>query len=169
MPSPQVVAREPSRRIKKSRKAERRAKQKVERDPLDDLPTPSQGSQKAGPGAGAGREAARRTNVRTPKTQGAKAHEKSHAAGMMDKGVGKRMAKQARRRVAGAADRNESAPLPSKQPTRKSGKAKAKAAPKPKPSRRSAAPAEASPTQRQILRGKPARKGKRRDEGVDAG
>jgi hypothetical protein len=72
MPSPQVVAREPSRRIKKSRKPERRAKQPVDLGDVDmDTPTPSQQSAKAGPGTGAGRERSRRVSERMPKAGGA--------------------------------------------------------------------------------------------------
>jgi len=72
MPSPEVVAREPGRRIKKSRKPERRAKQPVDLGDVDmDSPTPSQQSAKAGPGTGAGRERSRRVSERMPKTAGA--------------------------------------------------------------------------------------------------
>jgi len=168
MPSPQIVAREPSRRIKKSRKHERRAKQPVDTGDLDmESAAPSQQSSKAGPGAGAGRESARRVSERMPKAAGANAHEKSHAAGMMDKGIGKKLAKEAKQRTAGrksASELDELEPPATRQPHRKSAKKRAKAPAK----KRSAAPAEAAPTQKQILSGKGPRKRTLRNEGVDA-
>lgn len=91
MPSPQVIAREPGRRIQKSSKPERRRKQKVEVDDGDDIPAPAQQSAKAGAGVGGGRERSRRITMRAPKTAGAKAKTKSKDTTMMDKGVEKKL------------------------------------------------------------------------------
>jgi hypothetical protein len=172
MPSPQVVAREPGRRIKKGKKPERRAKQPVDVGDVDmDAATPSQQSSNAGPGAGAGRERSRRVSERMPKAQGAKAHERSRAGEMLDKGVGKRNAKQAKQRTSGRASDGALAEreLPSKQPRRQGAKKQSRARANGQgPSTRAAASAEAAPTQKQVLKGKPPAKRKLRDEGVDA-
>lgn len=179
MPSPQVVAREPGRRIKKSNKPERREEQPVDTDDMDmDSPTPPQQSKKAGPGTGGGRERSRRVTERIPRVAGAKAHEKSYAADMLDKGVGKKLAKQAKQRTAGrksASELDELHPPATPQPRRHGAKtqsraAKAKTRAKAKPpakKRAAAAAAEAAPTQKQVLRDKPPRKRPLRDEGVD--
>lgn len=173
MPSPQVVAREPGRRVKKSKKPERRAKQPVDLGDVDmDTPTPSQQSSNAGPGTGAGRERSRRVSERMPKAQGAKAHERSRAGEMLDKGVGKRNAKQAKQRTSGRASDGALAEreLPSKQPRRQGAKKQRRAAKANGngSSKRPAPSAEAAPTQKQVLKGKPPRKRRVRDEGVDA-
>lgn len=173
MPSPQVVAREPGRRVKKSKKPERRAKQPVDLGDVDmDTPTPSQQSSNAGPGTGAGRERARRVSERMPKAQGAKAHERSRAGEMLDKGVGKRSTKQAKQRTSGRASEGALAEreLPSKQPRRQGAKKQRRAAKANGngSSKRPAAAAEAASTQKQVLKGKPPRKRRVRDEGVDA-
>lgn len=138
MPSPQIIAREPSRRIKKSNKPERREEAPVDTGELDmNSAAPSQQSAKSGPGTGGGRERSRRVSERMPKAAGAKAHEKDHSAGMLDKGVGKQMTKQAKQRTAGR--RADGA----------------------------AAPAEAAPTQKQVLTDKPRAKRTLRNTGVD--
>lgn len=148
MPSPQVVAREPGRRIKKSKKAERRAKQPVDLGDVDmETPTPSHQSSRAGPGAGAGRERSRRASERMPKAQGAKAPAKSRAGNMLDKGIAKRNAKQAMQLTAGRKTNG----------TAKKNRRAERAAPSP----------EAAPTQKQVLKGKSPAKRKLRDEGVD--
>jgi len=168
MPSPQVVANEPGRRIKKSRKPERRAKQPVDLGDVDmETPTPAHQSSNAGPGAGGGRERSRRVTERMPKAQGAKAHARSRAGEMLDKGVAKRNAKQTKQRISGRMSEGALAEreLPVKQPRRKSAKTQAQAKGAGKPA---AAAAEAAPTQRQVLRGKPPRKRVVRDEGVDS-
>ena len=165
MPSPQVVAREPSRRIKKSAKPERRDSQNVEvEDDLDDTPTPSQQSKKAGPGAGgAGREAARRTNQRAPKVAGAKAKPQARTPIMGDKGADKKRADRL------AKGETVSGSLTDSQPRRKGAakqsRADQQAAKTPK---RAAAAAEAAPTQKQVLKRKPPTKKPRtlRNEGV---
>ncbi|HYD88256.1 MAG TPA: hypothetical protein VEA80_12320 [Vitreimonas sp.] len=157
-------------------KPERRGKRPVDLGDMDDIPAPSQQSQHGG--AGGGREAARRTSPRMPKAQGAKAHTKSHTGEMLDKGVGKARAKQAKQRAAGRISRGEleERELPRKQPTRQGAKKQARAAKadgkangaaaKKAPAKRAAAAAEAAPTQKQVLRDKPARARKLRDEGV---
>jgi hypothetical protein len=178
MPSPQVLAREPGRRIKKSRKHERRAKQPVDIGDADmETPTPSQQSSKAGPGTGAGREQSRRVNARLPKAAGAKAHEKPHAASMLDKGVSKQNAKQAKQRTAGRKSISELDELepPATPQVRRQGAKKQSRAAEVKtrangkaPAKRAAAAAEAAPTQKQVLRDRPARKRTVRNEGVDS-
>jgi hypothetical protein len=178
MPSPQVVAREPSRRVKKSRKPERRAKQPVDLGDVDmETPTPSQQSSNAGPGTGAGRERSRRVSERMPKAQGAKAHEKSRTGEMLDKGVGKRNAKQAKQRTSGRMSEGALAEreLPAKQPRRQGAKKQSRAA-KAKgngannngSTKRAAPSAEAAPTQKQVLKDKATARRKLRNEGVDA-
>jgi hypothetical protein len=102
-------------------KPERRSKQPVDLGDMDNIPAPSQQSQHGG--ASGGREAARRTSSRMPKTAGAKAHEKSHAAEMLDKGVGKATTKQAKQRTSGrehSGDLDKRA-LPARQPRRDGG------------------------------------------------
>jgi hypothetical protein len=149
-------------------KPERRRKRPVDLAEIDDIPAPSQQSQHGG--AGSGREAARRTSPRMPKAQGASAHEKSHAAGMLDKGIGKRMAKRAKQRASGTSEGElEERPLLSKQPMRQGAKKRALASNGGgKRAKISGAAAEAAPTQKQILRDRPRRTRKVRDEGVDA-
>ena len=168
MPSPQVVAREPSRRIKKSRKPERRAKQPVDLGDVDmDTPTPSQQSAKAGPGAGAGRESSRRVSERMPKTQGAKARAKSKDTTMMGKNVEKKFLARA-----GKGQSTEHLVSPEqavrKQPRRKGSKKQSRAAKAASNAKTAAPSAEAAPTQKQVLKGKPPAKRKLRDTGVDA-
>jgi len=174
MPSPQVVAHEPSRRVRKSRKPERREKTAVDLGDQDmETPTPSQQSATAGPGTGAGRERARRVSERMPKTQGAKAKPKSKDTTMMGKNVEKKFLARAEK---GKSTEHLVSPKEaiSKQPRRAGAKQERRAAKtnghaKSKSrSKRGAPAAEAAPTQRQVLRGKPQRKRIVRDEGVDA-
>jgi hypothetical protein len=139
MPSPDIIAREPGRRIAKSMKPERRAKQKVDIAEIDDTPAPSQQSQKSGPSSG--RETSRRVTQRLPQAAGAEAHMKSHAGGMMDKAVGKQMQKEAKQRA--------------------SGRISAGAAPG-----KAAASSETAPTQKQTLQDKKPRRRKLRNTGV---
>lgn len=165
----------PSTKPRAGKKPERRRKRPVDTADADAIRAPSQQSQRGG--AGSGREAARRTSPRMPKAQGAKAHEKSHAAGMLDKGVGKRLAKQAKQRTAGrksASELDELEPPATRQPYRQGAKQQSRAATAKNraegkgPPRRSAAAAEAAPTQKQTLREKAPRKRRLRNEGVDA-
>lgn len=167
-----VVASKPSRRVKKSNKPERREDLPVDTGGLDmESATPSQQSAKAGPGTGGGRERSRRISERMPKAAGAKAHEKSHAAGMLDKGVGKKQAEQTKQRTSGRRSEGELSerPLIKKQPRRQGAKKQRRAEEgangkmKAKPA---AAPAEAAPTQKQVLRDKPQRTRRIRNEGV---
>lgn len=95
MPSPEIIQREPGRRVQKSGKPERREEQPVDTGDMDaETPTPSQQSQKAGPSDG--RERSRRVTERAPKVAGARASAaKSHDATMMDKHIEKQVLKQA--------------------------------------------------------------------------
>ncbi len=167
MPSPQIVAREPGRRIKKSRKPERREELPVDLGDVDlDAPTPAQQSAKAGPGAGAGRERARRTGERMPKAAGAEAHAKSEAGMMMSRSVEKRLLARADKGqpTDHLASPETTAP---KQPRRKGGRKQSRAA-KAASSNGAGAPAvEAVPTQKQVMKGKAPRKRTLRDEGVN--
>lgn len=173
MPSPQIVAREPGRRIKKSNKPERRAKQPVDTADTDfESPAPAQQSKKSGPGPRGGLERARRINERMPKAAGAKAKAKSRDTTMMDKGVEKKMKSALR---SGKTPANLAAPetaargQPKRQAKKQLAAKKASTTKAKRPSQRhSAAPAEAAPTQKQILRDEPQRKRKLRNEGVDS-
>jgi hypothetical protein len=154
MPSPQVVAREPGRRTKKSNKPERRAKQPVDTTEVDfESSAPAQQSKKSGPGPSGGLERARRINERAPTTGGAKARAKPKDTTMMDKGIEKKMKSALR---SGQTPANLATP---ENAVRKQPKAAM---------RRSAAPSEAAPTQKQVLRDKAPRKRTLRNEGVDS-
>lgn len=168
MPSPQVVAREPGRRIRgKSRKPERREELPVDIGDIDlETPTPSQQSFKAGPGTGGGRERARRVSERMPKTAGAKAHAKSKTGTMMSRSVEKKLLARADK---GRPTDHLASPetASEKQPRRKGAKKQSRAAKTATAKGEAAAPAaEAAPTQKQVLKGKAPRTRKLRDEGV---
>ncbi len=168
MPSPQVVAREPGRRIRgKSRKPERREELPVDMGDLDlETPTPSQQSFKAGPGAGGGRERARRISERMPKAAGAKAHAKSNAGIMMSRSVEKKLLARADK---GQPTDHLASPdtASEKQPRRKGAKKQSRAVKTASANGAAAAPAaEAAPTQKQVLSDAPPRKRTLRNEGV---
>ncbi len=170
MPSPEVVAREPGRRIRgKSRKPERREELPVDLGDLDlETPTPSQQSFKAGPGTGGGRERARRVSERMPKAAGAKAHAKSKAGTMMSRSVEKKLLARADKGQPTDHLASPEAAL-DKQPRRKGAKKQSRAAKAAKTNGDGAAAApaaEAAPTQKQVLRDKPPRKRTLRNEGV---
>jgi hypothetical protein len=168
MPSPQIVAREPGRRIRgKSRKPERRAKGPVDVAEADmDAPTPSHQSSKAGSGVGGGRERARRVSERMPKAAGAKAHAKSKAGTMMSRSVEKKLLARADK---GQPTDHLASPKAAirKQPRRQGAKKQSRAAKAANgATKRAAAPPEAAPTQKQVLRGKAPRKRTLRNQGV---
>lgn len=154
-------------------KPERRAKRPPDIDADDDIPAPSQQSQKAGPGTGGGREASRRTPQRAPKVAGGKAHQKSNDTTMMSRDIEKKLHAKLRAADAGETPADLAAPedairgQPRRKGAKKQSRADKAAAQADGASKRAAAPAEAAQTQEQVLRDKPAAKTMRRDEGVD--